>query len=449
MNTPLARVHSEAGELPVSAQSNHDPCRSPYVPWRERIKHFSWQWQALVTATAVTSSIIHLFPYNNGSLALKIVALIVFLIALVIFVFDFVCIIIKGFLFPKACIRLITDPNQSSFSGFVAVGAAGLLDAALNVNRDWNTGHSGYLYTMWGLWWFVAGLAYTIAFGVMFFILGQKSRDLAKVVPIWIIPVVALIATSTCGGLYASALMQHSHTLALVTTTFSLTMCIVGLSFTTMISASFLLRLFLHGAPEATAVLATFNTLTPLGQGGYSFLVNGENFSKLLPVHLGSDFPHSQITGQVIFAICFCFAYLLWCMGLAWIAVSVLSISRRANKLPKFNVTHWSVVFPNGVFALLSVQLGNVLDSRFYRGFGAAWSIIVFIMWTGLFIRSIPAFIDGTMFLPVSPHLPTHKKHRRDRADEKHADEKHTLPPVISHDRDDGATLVDSGKLPV
>ncbi|THH02100.1 hypothetical protein EW026_g720 [Hermanssonia centrifuga] len=395
--------------------------RSPqYVTWRERIRLFSWQWHAVVMATAVTSSIVHLFPYHNDSLGLKIVALVVFLIGLLVFTFDLVCIVAKAYLFPKECLELIRDPSKSSFAGFIAVGAAGLIDAGLNVNRDWNTGHNGFMYALWGFWWLDAALAYTIAFGVIFFILGQKSRDIAKVVPIWIIPVVALIASSTCGGLLGNALISHSHTMALVSSAFALTMCIIGLSFTTMITSSFLLRLFIHGVPEATTVLATFNTLTPLGQGGYSLLVNGENLSKLIPIQLGDDFPQSQLSGQMFYSICFCFAYILWCMGIAWSLVSIFSIGRRATKLPKFCVTHWCIVFPNGVFALLSVQIGNVLDSRFYKGFGAAWSIIVFILWTGLFIRSIPAFIDGTIFLspvPRAPHKSRKKKSPRHSTD--------------------------------
>ncbi len=68
-------------------------------------RYFSWQWQALVTATAVTSSLVHLFPYNNNSPALKIIALVVFLIALVIFIFNLVCIVLKAVLFPKVFIE--------------------------------------------------------------------------------------------------------------------------------------------------------------------------------------------------------------------------------------------------------------------------------------------------------------------------------------------------------
>ena len=327
--------------------------------------------------------------------------------------------------------------------------------APQNANHDWNTGSNGFLYALWGLWWVDAVLAYLIAFGVIYFILGQKTKDLAKVVPIWIIPVVALIASSTCGGLMGDALMPHSHTLALVSSAFALTMVIIGLSFTTMISWSFLLRLFLHGAPDASAVLATFNTLTPLGQGGFSLLVNGANLSRLIPVRAsssGDDFPQSMLSGQMFFSICFCFSYILWCMGLAWIMVSVFSIARRANKLPQFTIVQWCIVFPNGVFALCSVQLGNVLESRFYKGFGAAWSIIVFIMWTGLMIRSVPAFIDGTMFLPPVTREPGRKKHHHHHHHKEGAlvSEKHALPTLgHAHDHDDGATLCDSDRATV
>lgn len=259
--------------------------------------------------------------------------------------------------------------------------------------------------------------------------------------PIWIIPVVALIASSTCGGVLASSLERDFPNLALITTGFALTMGIIGLSFTTMITFGILLRLLLHDAPDAMSVLGTFNTLTPLGQGGFSLLINGANLSRLMPNHSGDNFPQSPISGQLLFSLCFGCSYVLWCMGIAWILMSTLSIARRIRKIPRFWINHWSIVFPNGTFALLSVQLGNVLESRFYHGFGAAWSIIVFIMWTSLLIRSIPAFIDGSMFIPppssskrskklrnIEEHRHQHQQAREHAHGHAHAHLAHTHP---------------------
>ena len=220
---------------------------------------------------------------------------------------------------------------------------------------------------------------------------------------IWVVPCLAMIATSTCGGILAGQLAPHFPNLALITTGYTLTMGLIALSITTMITFGFLLRLFLHGAPDGMIVLGTFNTLTPLGQGGFSILINGANLAKLMPNHTGDTFPQSVISGQLLYALCFGQAYLMWCMGLVWIIISTLSIVRRLKRIPRFWISHWGLVFPNGTFALLSVQLGNVLQSRFYHGFGAAWSILVFVMWTSVMLRSVPAFIEGSMFVPPPP----------------------------------------------
>jgi tellurite resistance protein TehA-like permease len=121
----------------------------------------------------------------------------------------------------------------------------------------------------------------------------------------------------------------------------------------------------------------------PLGQGGYSLLLNGENMSELLPLHYGADFPFVQQSGQIpflaqsgqmIFVACLAGSFILWAMGIAWIIVAVLSIFSvaRKGKIP-FSMAYWGMVFPHGTFASLSVKLALVLDSSFYRAFGGLW----------------------------------------------------------------------------
>ena len=112
----------------------------------------------------------------------------------------------------------------------------------------------------------------------------------------------------------------------------------------------------------------------PLGQGGYSLLVNGENIAELLPLHFGSNFPFAEQAGQMVFAVCFVGSFILWSMGIAWIILAILSIFSvaREGKIP-FSMAYWGMVFPHGTFATLSVRLAEVLDSPFYRVFGALW----------------------------------------------------------------------------
>ena len=55
--------------------------------------------------TGAVSALIHNLPYHNDSLVLKIVALAVFLLNLVLFVFVCACTILRYVLFPEVCFR--------------------------------------------------------------------------------------------------------------------------------------------------------------------------------------------------------------------------------------------------------------------------------------------------------------------------------------------------------
>lgn len=243
----------------------------------------------------------------------------------------------------------------------------------------------------------------------------RQDHSLSKMTAVWLLPFVTLVVASSTGGLLSNALKDKSPTVALVTTGFSFVMVAIGLSFAAMIICIYLLRLITAGPPDAGLILSAFVILGPLGQGGFSLLVNGQDLSELLPLHIGGNFPQSALAGQMIYAGCFIGGYTLWSMGFAWILIALISIThvRSSNKLP-FSMAYWGLIFPNGTFALLSVELAKVLDSGFFRAFGTAWSCIVFALWITVFIRSIPSFIDGSLFKapyvidgPAATSIPT------------------------------------------
>ena len=138
---------------------------------------------------------------------------------------------------------------------------------------------------------------------------------------VWLLPVVTLIVASSSGGLLSNAFMPISTTIALLTSAFSFTMVLIGLSFALMMITVYLLRLVTSGPPDPALILSAFITLGPLGQGGFSLLVNGQDLSELLPLHMGEQFPTIALAGQMIFAGCFLGAYILFSMGVAWILV--------------------------------------------------------------------------------------------------------------------------------
>lgn len=198
---------------------------------------------------------------------------------------------------------------------------------------------------------------------------------------VWLLPVVTLVVASSTGGLLSAALRAQSSTLALLTAGVSFTMLIIGLSLAIMMITVYLARLIVYGPPDANAILSAFVVLGPLGQGGYSLLVNGANLAALFPLHISGRFPMTAIAGQLLYSFCFCASYILWSMGICWICIALSSISTVLSQsgAPSFGLAYWGLVFPNGVYALLSVQLGNVLDSEFFRVFGSVWTCTFFM----------------------------------------------------------------------
>ncbi|KAF9644894.1 hypothetical protein BDM02DRAFT_830193 [Thelephora ganbajun] len=378
---------------------------NPLKPWRERIRHFTWAWHAVIMGTGITSALITNFPYGGGSAPVQWLGFGLFVLNLTLFVFVCGCTIARYVMFPEVWGLMLNHPTQSLFIGCFPMGAATLINAGLALNQQWGWGGTAFMYTLWGFWWLDSVASYLIAFGMLYTMIVRQEQSLAKMTAVWLLPVVTLVVASSTGGLVAKALHPHSVTLALLTTAFSFVMVLIGLSLALMIINVYLLRLITYGTPDATLILSAFIVLGPLGQGGYSLLVNGENLAGLLPLQFEGHFPFIEQAGQVIFAVCFAGAFILWSMGIAWIVLAILSIFSvvRKGKIP-FSMAYWGMVFPHGTFAILSVQMAKVLDSPFYRVFGALWCCVVFSLWLWMFTCSIPAFIDGSLF--KAPYVP-------------------------------------------
>lgn len=204
----------------------------------------------------------------------------------------------------------------------------------------------------------------------------SQSHSLSRMAAVWLLPVVTLIVASSTGGLLSAALRPESATLATLTTALSFTMVTIGLSLAIMMITVYLARLICYGPPDANLILSAFLVLGPLGQGGYSLLLNGSDLAELLPLYTTNQLPGMSQSGQIVYAVCFCAAYILWSMGICWIIIAICSIFSvaKSSGLPPFGLAYWGLIFPNGVFALLSIQLGVVLQSPFFHGFGALWS---------------------------------------------------------------------------
>ncbi|KAJ6570167.1 voltage-dependent anion channel [Mycena vulgaris] len=354
------------------------------------VRHFTWAWHTIVMGTGSVAALASRFHFAQGSEAIKVITLLFFFLNLCFFVLICGATAARYYLFPELWPAMLRHPTQSLFIGAFAMGAATLINTALVAHQSYSFAGPGFVYALWAFWWLDSAVSLLTAVGMFYVMMTKHQHSLGQMSALWLLPVVTLIVASSTGGLLATALAAHPTYVSL-TTTVSFIMLIMGLSLALMIITVYLMRLAIHGPLDANLILSSFIILGPLGQGGFSMLVNSRNLAKL---HLGAS-----LNTEVMQSVCFCAAWVLWSMGLIWLCIafcSIYSVLRRQS-VP-FSVAYWGIIFPNGVFALLTVELGSVLESPVLNYMGAIFSVLVLLLWIFVFLKTIPAIWNTSVF---------------------------------------------------
>ncbi|KAJ7678495.1 voltage-dependent anion channel [Mycena rosella] len=354
------------------------------------VRHFTWAWHTIVMGTGAVAALVSRFHFAQDSEATKFITLVLFFLDLCFFVLICGATVARYYMFPELWSAMLRHQTQSLFIGAFPMGAATLINIALVAHQSYSFAGPGFLYFLWALWWLVSAISLLTAVGMIYVMMTKHQHSLSGMSALWILPMVTLIVSSSTGGLLASALTAHP-TFVSLTTAISFTLLSMGLSLALMIITVYLMRLAIHGPLDAHLILSSFIILGPLGQGGFSLLVNSQNLAKL---HLGAS-----LSAEAIQSVCFCAAWVLWSMGLIWLCIafcSIYSVLRRQS-IP-FSVAYWGIVFPNAVFALLTVELGSILDSPVLHYLGAIFSVLVFLLWIFVFLKTIPAIWNTTAF---------------------------------------------------
>ncbi|KAJ7510415.1 voltage-dependent anion channel [Mycena galericulata] len=355
------------------------------------VRHFTWSWHTIVMGTGSVAALLSRFHFGQGSEAIKILSLLFFFLNLVFFILICAVTVARYTMFPELWPAMLRDPTQSLFIGAFAMGAATLINSALAAHQSYSFAGHGFLYTLWAFWWLDCAVSLLTAVGMIHVMMTKHQHSLDQMSALWLLPVVTLIVASSTGGLLATALTPVHAPYASLTTATSFMILLMGLSLALMIITVYLVRLVIHGPLDAPRILSSFIILGPLGQGGFSLLVNSQNLGA---IHLGA-----ALSPTAIQSACFCAAWVLWSMGVIWLCIALSSIYGvvRYQRVP-FAVPYWGIIFPNGVFALLTVELGVVLESPALNYLGAILSVSVFLLWVFVFVKTLPAIWDTSAF---------------------------------------------------
>ncbi|KAF5393523.1 hypothetical protein D9757_000577 [Collybiopsis confluens] len=351
--------------------------------------------------TGSISLLFYAFPYKTGSEAFIIWTLIFFFLNLTLFIVFCVITLARYVMFPEIWGTMIRHPSQSLFTGTFPMGATTLLSIAVSlISERFHLGGKPFLYTMWGLWWLDVAISVICCWGMVHIMETAHQHSLESMSAIWILPVVTLIVASSTGGVFAGALNKHNPSYALTTQVVSLVLVTIGLSLAFMLLTIYMQRLIIVGVPRGPNVLSVFMPLGPTGQAAYSILLAGQFFRDVLPLPYGdSIFTRHPLTGDVLYIFSVCVSFVLWCLASMWMLFAVLAVQHelRISRIP-FKVNAWGLIFPNGVYANITINLGTTLDSPFFRVWGAIYAVFTLLLWCFVAAKTIQLAYNRTIF---------------------------------------------------
>ncbi|EJF65271.1 hypothetical protein DICSQDRAFT_79277 [Dichomitus squalens LYAD-421 SS1] len=351
--------------------------------------------------TGVIAILWHNSPYAYDSRTVKVFAYTFFFLNLLLFIFFNILTILRYTMFPEIWPALIYHPTQSLFLGTYPMGAATLINVAVGViYTEDGFGGKPFLYTLWAFWWVDVALSVMSAYGIVYLMFTRQKHALESVTAVWLLPVVPLVVISSSGGVLAAPLVNYSASNSLITLVISTALVIMGLTLAFMMLSLYFLRLAIYGVPRGGGVVSVYIPLGPLGQGGYSILLLGAGFNSILPLHHGSSAVlRLETVGQIIEVATLGLALTLWSMASLWLvygAIATIDVIWHEKIL--FRQAFWSLVFPNGVYANLTIQLYRVTDWTFFRVWGAIYALATLILWAWVFVRTCVLVYSGAMF---------------------------------------------------
>ncbi|KIO30670.1 hypothetical protein M407DRAFT_20203 [Tulasnella calospora MUT 4182] len=365
----------------------------------ERIKHFTPSWFAVSMGVGVHISLFHNFPFNGGNqLVLDIIATIFLVFNMVLFVTMIAMTAARYSMFPQIWGLMIHHPVQSLFLGCIPMALATIINGLIiEGHQTWNLGGNALVYVTWGLWWFDAALSLLSNFAIFHLMVTHHAYELPKSSAVWLLPVVPSIVAGTSGAIVAGALVDISESHALLATMAASFMLAVGLLMSFFVLAIYTHRLLLHGFPSAGLAVSIFLPLGPFGQGGYGLLLVGDLFRKLLPQSTSPDSILAEPGfGMALQAITFVFAFMLWVIGIWFLVPATVALS--TSRGPPFGLPYWGLIFPSGVYTLLTIQLGTKINSTFIHVIGAIYTLSIFCMFTVISFKTIKQLRSGKMF---------------------------------------------------
>ncbi|KAJ4994086.1 c4-dicarboxylate transporter malic acid transporter [Stagonosporopsis vannaccii] len=401
----------------ASLKENTEPDspRHSKLPWRERIRHFTWTWFCLTMATGGIANVLYTVPFRfPGLYALGCVF---FIGNMVLFLFNIAMISCRFYLYPRTFRASFLHPTESLFIP-AAIVSFGIIMMNISQYGVGMVGEQRWLqHVMIVLFWVDCGLAVTSSLGIYLIMWSTTTFTINQMTPVWIFPAYPVLIIGPHAGSLAPKVSNPETALQIILGGY----IIQGIGFlvSLMIYAAFIYRLMTQKLPKESLRPGMFISVGPSGFTIAGIVTMGQTLPGVVP----SDFMgkgNGELAGRVGMIMANFMGLWLWGLALWFFFVSVgahWSCARRGKM--DFAMTWYSFVFPNTALTSATFAIARALnDNQSIRYVGCVMTIALILMWMFVVVMNVRAVIIHQILWPQKQEDRTEGGWKQQTADE-------------------------------
>ncbi|KAK7193031.1 C4-dicarboxylate transporter/malic acid transporter [Paraphaeosphaeria sporulosa] len=358
------------------------------VPLRGRIEHFTWTWFTLTMSTGGIANLLNAQP--NTFAGLTTIGKIIFIVFIVMLVFNFMMIATRFIQSPGALTASLTHPTESLFFPCMWLSLAVLL---MNTQAFGVPSSGPWLVTaLKVLFWIYLACTLLVAIGhyhVLF--TAGKHVSIHSMTPSWVLPVFPVMLSGSIASSIASS-QPYEDRLPIIVAGVSCQ----GLGFfvSLIMMALYLGRLMVDGLPA------------PKLRPGMFMAVGPPSFTSLALIGMSTSIPQGYgyfaehpMAMDVLQPLALVFAIFLWSFAFFFYGIALVACVQGYKDL-YWSLVCWTFVFPNTGFAIATIKIGDQLNSEGIKWVGSIMTILLVAVWLLNLGMQARAIYNRTMLWP-------------------------------------------------
>ncbi|WEW59399.1 hypothetical protein PRK78_004870 [Emydomyces testavorans] len=223
------------------------------------------------------------------------------------------------------------------------------------------------------LFWFDAALAVTASAGIYLVLWSTQTFTIAQMTPIWIFPAYPMLIAGPHAGVLSAKLTQPSAWRIIIGGT---TIQGVGFLVSMMMYSAFIYRLMTQKLPKENLRPGMFVSVGPSAFTVAGLVGMGSNAHRAVPDGFLGD---AELSAKIICVVAYFGSLWLWGLAIFFFFIAVFAHTSTVGRSTMvFSMTWFSFVFPNTALITATFAIGGAFSNRTFNIIGCVLTVCLF-----------------------------------------------------------------------